>query len=156
MRCGTSRLLIPSRRSSGIKAYVLPRKEEFSTEEVAKNARISNQNQGIYIYRENRLIHGPDWLGMFSKEPHFSLLRVEFSFDHKLDEAFQIDIKKSQILLNEALYDHLRRFSTPPRRAAEQAYRKGTKAKRPLRQSLRTIVQIATLVRKRDRSIRLM
>jgi len=112
-----------------IKAYVLPRKEEFSTDEVAKNARISNQNQGIYIYRENRLIHGPDWLGMFSKEPHFSLLRVEFSFDHKLDEAFQIDIKKSQILLNEALYDHLVDFLTPPRRAAEQAYRKGTKAK---------------------------
>jgi hypothetical protein len=112
-----------------MKAFVLPRKEEFSTEEVAKKARISNPNQGVYIYRENRLIHGPDWLKMFTKEPHFSLLRVEFSFDHRLDEAFQIDIKKSQILLDEALYDHIVDFLTPPRRAAEEAYRKGTKAK---------------------------
>jgi hypothetical protein len=110
-------------------AHVLPRKEEFSTEAAAKDARISNQNQGVYIYRENRLIHGPDWLQMFSKEPHLSLLRVEFSFDHRLDEAFQIDIKKSQIILNEALYDHVLDFLTPPRRAAEEVYRKGTKAK---------------------------
>lgn len=112
-----------------MKAYVLPRKEEFSTEDAAKAARVSNANQGIYIYRENRLIHGPDWLKMFSKEPHFSLLRVEFSFDHLLDDAFQIDIKKSQIILNEALYDHILDFLTPPRRAAEEVYRKGRKAK---------------------------
>ena len=117
-----------SNASFDMKAYVLPRKEEFSTAEAAKMARVSNTNQGIYIYRENRLIHGPDWLKMFSKEPHISLLRVEFSFDHKLDEAFQIDIKKSQIILNESLYDHVLDFLTPPRRAAEEAYRKGTKA----------------------------
>jgi len=112
-----------------MKAFVLPRKEEFSSDEVGKAARITNANQGIFIYRENRLIHGPDWLRMFSKEPHFSLLRVEFSFDHLLDEAFQIDIKKSQIILNEALYDHILDFLTPARRAAEEVYRKGRKAK---------------------------
>lgn len=112
-----------------MKAYVLPRKEEFSTEEAAKAAHLGNQNQGIYIYRQDRLIHGPDWLKMFNKEPHFSLLRVEFSFDHLLDEAFQIDIKKSQILLNETLYDHILDFLSPARRAAEEVYRRGTRAK---------------------------
>ena len=112
-----------------MKAFVLPRKEEFSTEAAAKCARIGNQNQGIYIYRQDRLIHGPDWLKMFSKEPHFSLLRVEFSFDYMLDDAFQIDIKKSQIILNEALYDHILDFLTPARRAAEEVYRKGTRIK---------------------------
>ncbi len=111
-----------------LRAYVLPRGEEFSTEEAAKGARISNANQGVYVYRENRLIHGPDWLRMFSKEPHLSLLRVEFSFDHMLDDAFQIDIKKSQIILNEVLYDHILDFLSPPRRAAEDVYRKGRKA----------------------------
>ena len=38
--------------------------------------------QGFYVYRENRLIHYGDWLGLFINEPHGSLLRVEFSFDH--------------------------------------------------------------------------
>lgn len=113
-----------------IKAYVLPRKEEFSTPEAALNAKLSNDLQGFYIYRENRLIHYADWLGMFTKEPHGTLLRVEFSFDHKLDDAFQIDIKKSQISLNNALYDWLKdQFLPAPRRAADDRYRQGQKKK---------------------------
>lgn len=109
-----------------IRAFILPRKEEFSTSENRIAAKISNERQGVYVYRENRLIHGPDWLGMYKQEPHFSLLRVELSFDHKLDDAFQVDIKKSRILLNEQLYEWLRdTFLAAPRREAETRYRKG-------------------------------
>ena len=102
-----------------IRAVVLPRREEFESPAAAKAARLENQTQGIYVYRENRLIHPADWLGMFSKEPHFSLLRVEFSFDHHLDDAFQVDIKKSRILLKDELYNWvLSKFLPGPRRAA--------------------------------------
>lgn len=112
-----------------VRAFILPRKEEFATEEARSLARISNENQGVYVYRENRLIHGPDWMGMYKQEPHFSLMRVELSFDHTLDEAFQVDIKKSRILLNDALYDWLRdKFLAGPRREAEIRYRKGVAA----------------------------
>lgn len=113
-----------------IKAFILPRKEQFSSEAEQKKARLSNKMQGFYIYRENRLIHPADWLGMFSKEPHMSLLRVEFSFDHDMDDAFQVDIKKSKILLNEALYEWIRsKFITGPRNAAAERYRTGQKKK---------------------------
>src|SRR5580704_425126 len=113
-----------------IKAVVLPRREEFENPAAAKAARLENQTQGIYVYRENRLIHPADWLGMFSKEPHFSLLRVEFSFDHRLDGAFQVDIKKSRILLKDELYNWVfSKFLPGPRRAAEERYRKGEKKK---------------------------
>jgi hypothetical protein len=109
-----------------VKAFILPRKEEFSSEENRKAARIANERQGIYVYRENRLIHGPDWMGMFKQEPHSSLLRVELSFDHNLDESFQVDIKKSKIALDPGLYDFLReKFLAGPRREAERRYRKG-------------------------------
>jgi hypothetical protein len=109
-----------------VRAFVLPRREQFSSAEAAASARILTKNQGIYIYRENRLIHPADWLGMASKEPHFNLLRVEFSFDHRLDDAFQVDIKKSQILLNEALYEWVQnQFLPGPRNAAQERYRKG-------------------------------
>jgi len=108
-----------------IRAFILPRREQFSSDEIAKNARLTNSMQGIYIYRENRLIHFADWLGMFSKEPHLTLLRVEFSFDHALDEAFQVDIKKSRILLNDDLYNWiLTKFIPGPRNAANERYRK--------------------------------
>ena len=113
-----------------IRAVVLPRREEFDSPAAAKAARLENQTQGIYVYRENRLIHPADWLGMFSKEPHFRLLRVEFSFDHHLDDAFQVDIKKSRILLKDELYNWvLSKFLPGPRRAAEERYRKGEKKK---------------------------
>ena len=110
-----------------IKAYVVPRPEEFSSAEAAKKAKISNEYQGIYVYRENRLIQPATWMNMFRKEPHFTLLRVEFSFNHVLDLGFNVDIKKSRILLNETLFDWIQRWLTPPRNAAEQRYRKGQK-----------------------------
>lgn len=113
-----------------IRAFMIPRRDDFSTVAERDKARVSNDMQGFYVYRENRLIHSCDWLGMFSKEPHGSLLRVEFSFDHSLDEAFNVDIKKSRILLNEEIYSYVKDQIMPaPRRAAEDRYRKGTTKK---------------------------
>jgi hypothetical protein len=110
-----------------IRAFVLPRKEGFPSEDRWRNARLTNYNQGIYVYRENRLIHGPDWLGLFAKEPHLTLLRIEFSFDHRLDEAFQVDIKKSQVILDESIAAWVNDFLNPRRRSAEDLYRRGRK-----------------------------
>lgn len=109
-----------------IRAFVLPRKESVSADEW-KLARVATENQGIYVYRENRMMHGPDWLGLLSKEPHRNLLRVEFSFDHKLDEAFQVDIKKSQVILDDNLKDFVQEFLAPRIRVAEELYRRGRK-----------------------------
>lgn len=112
-----------------VRAFILPRKEEYKDQETQALAKISNERQGVYVYRENRLIHGPDWMGMYKQEPHYSLLRVELSFDHQLDDAFQVDIKKSRILLDESMFEWLRdRFLAGPRREAETRYRRGAAA----------------------------
>src|SRR5690606_18641908 len=109
-----------------VRAFILPRKEEYQDQATQALAKISNERQGVYVYRENRLIHGPDWMGMYKQEPHYNLLRVELSFDHKLDGAFQVDIKKSRILLDEAMFEWLRdKFLAGPRREAETRYRRG-------------------------------
>lgn len=113
-----------------IKSVLIPRKEEFSSAAAAERAMIQNSMQGFYIYRENRLIHYGDWMGMFINEPHGTLLRVELSFDHNLDKAFSIDIKKSRILLNEDIFDEIKNKILPaPRRAADERYRLGTQKK---------------------------
>lgn len=106
-----------------IAAYIIPKKGEYSSTEAERNARGSNDLQGIYVYRENRLIHYGDWFGYFHKEPHLSLLRVDFSFDYLLDELFSIDIKKSRILLIGALSRFIMDFLAAPRREAEKRYR---------------------------------
>ena len=109
-----------------VRAFILPRREEFPDDAQAREARLSPDLQGIYIYREGRLIHSADWLGMFRKEPHSNLLRVEFSFDHRLDDALQLDVRKSQIRLDDHLLRWLReQFLTAPRREADRRYRKG-------------------------------
>lgn len=113
-----------------VRAFVLPRRDEIVDEKMRERAQITNLNQGVYVYRENRLIHDASWLGMYVKEPHGSLLRVEFSFDHQLDDVFQVDIKKSQILLNRVLYGWLKdQFLPAPRRQADRVYRDGMKKK---------------------------
>lgn len=109
-----------------VRAFILPRREEFPDDKLASSALLSNERQGIYIYRENRLIHDADWLGLYQKEPHLTLLRVEFSFDHNLDDAFHLDIKKSQIILNEDLASWLQsEFLPAPRREANRRSREG-------------------------------
>ena len=111
-----------------IKGYVLPRTEQFSTPEKAQRAEIKNDNQGIYIYRENRLIDGPHWMELVQKEPHYSLARLELSFSHDLDEAFKGDIKKSRISLNPAIVSLLEeKIIGQVRNLANQRYREGRK-----------------------------
>lgn len=114
-----------------MRAFVLPRKAEMNArfgEQASQDARLFNKNQGIYVYRENRLIHGPDWLGFWIQEPHSTLARVELDFDHKLDNAFQIDVKKSRIVPDQALGKRLMDAITPARNEAQNRYRASRKA----------------------------
>ena len=107
-------------------AYILPRREEFPDSDIAKAAKISTTFQGLYLYRNNRLIHYADWLGIVDKEPHSSLLRVECSFDQNLDEVLDLDLKKSRVLLNDDIVDWFKNeFIQSPRREANKRYRKG-------------------------------
>ncbi len=106
-----------------IAAYIIPKKGEFSSIEAEREARGSNDFQGIYVYRENRLIHSGDWFGLLKKEPHFSLLRIDFSFDYNMDELLSVDIKKSRILLIGELASYILHFLGAPRREAEKRYR---------------------------------
>ena len=109
-----------------IRAFILPRRADFPSDDRAKAAKLGSNRQGMYVYREQRLIHAGSWLKMFKAEPHLSLLRVEFSFDHRLDQAFHLDVKKSQIQLNDDLLKWLRdSFLPAPRREANRRYRYG-------------------------------
>lgn len=108
-----------------VDAWVLPRREFFSTQESYTEARIKNSMEGFYVYRENRLIYHGDWLGIYTPDPHFSLLRVDLSFDASFDDFFKVDIKKSTVTLNDELSKIYESFLKAPRKVAEDRYRKG-------------------------------
>lgn len=114
-----------------IRAFTLPRKNELQAlmgASAPDDARLEGKYQGVYVYRENRMIHGPDWLGIWAQEPHQTLCRVELSFGYALDEAFQIDIKKSKISIDPNLEDIVKQVLAGPRRDANDRYREGRSA----------------------------
>lgn len=117
-----------SEEELSIRAFTLPRKNELQAilgPNAPDEARLEGKYQGVYVYRENRMIHGPDWLGIWAQEPHQTLCRVELSFGFPLDEAFQIDIKKSKISVDPNLEDSIKQLLSGPRRDANDRYRKG-------------------------------
>lgn len=111
-----------------MKAWILPHRSDMTKDEENEFARISSKAQGFYVYREGRLIQDGGWMDVFlAPDPHTSLLRVEFDFGHKLDEAFRIDVKKSRILFHPELEDCLRELLRPVYREADARYRRKTR-----------------------------
>ena len=114
-----------SEEVANIRAWILPHRSDMTKEEERLHARISNRAQGFYVYREGRLIQDGSWMDVFgAPEPHTSLLRIEFDFDHELDDAFRIDVKKSRILFHPDLEDGLRELLQPIYREAGSRYRR--------------------------------
>lgn len=108
-----------------MKAWLLPHRLDMTKDEEKQHARITNRSQGFYVYREGRLIQDGGWLDVFGvPEPHYSLLRIEFDFGHRLDDAFRIDVKKSRILFHPELADGLRKLLLPVYREAGMRYRR--------------------------------
>ncbi|MGO4604629.1 ATP-binding protein [Terrabacter sp. 2YAF2] len=108
-----------------LRAFILPRKDEISDLDVWKEARISLNLQGIYLYREDRLIDGPSWLGTGAAETHINNLRVELTFDALLDGVFGVGIKKSGVHIDGALIEVLMDLLAPIRREADKRSRVG-------------------------------
>jgi len=109
-----------------VNVYILPNKNTLTNEE-ATRMRYSLDNQGFHVFREGRMIFSGGWPNrLFVKDPHLNLIRVEFAFDHHLDDIFQIDIKKSRIDFPKTLQEELKKIITPPRREAQKRYRTGS------------------------------
>ncbi len=114
---------------ANIKAWILPHRSDMTKDEARDHARISNRAQGFYVFREGRLIQDGGWMDVFgSPEPHTSLLRIEFDFGHRLDDAFRIDVKKSRILFHRDLEDGLKELLQPIYREAGNRYRRTSRA----------------------------
>lgn len=81
-----------------IKGFVLPHRAKLNSEEYnyGKGPKDSwTAQQGFYVYRSRRLIVAGDWLGLFKKEVHYDLCRIQINLPNDVDADWQIDIKKS-------------------------------------------------------------
>ncbi len=127
----TSKIL---KENIDVRAYLLPRDKDVKDDEKRARLKIGNENQGIYVFREDRLLSLPTLLGL-QKEPHGSLFRAEINIAPALDSFFEVDIKKSRIVTPPEIKNDLlggggrAGVLAATRRAADKAYR-GPKQKK--------------------------
>lgn len=108
-----------------MRGFVLPHKSKLTEEEFRKNEGPNgwNDQQGFYIYRNERLLLAGEWLGMFRKEEHYKLARIMIDLPNDLDAEWQIDIKKSVARPPLGLRDQLKAYATKVRAQAVEVYR---------------------------------
>jgi len=108
-----------------MRGFVLPHKSKLTEEEFRKNEGPNgwNDQQGFYIYRNERLLLAGEWLGMFRKEEHYKLARIQVDLPNDLDAEWQIDIKKSIARPPLILRDQLKAYASKVRSQAVEVYR---------------------------------
>ncbi|MCP3941445.1 MAG: ATP-binding protein [Desulfobacteraceae bacterium] len=81
-----------------IQPYILPHHSKLSNQERDYYNNRSNflNNQGVYVYRNYRLMAWGDWFRLIAKGEPTKLARVRIDFPTALDEYWTIDIKKSR------------------------------------------------------------
>lgn len=95
-----------------IQPYVLPHKTKFkSPEEYDRAAGFKkwSRHQGIYLYRNRRLIIYGDWFDIVRKEPAYNLARIRIDISSDADVDWKIDIKKSHATIPSYLRDRVER-----------------------------------------------
>ena len=109
-----------------ITPYVLPHQSKIPSEIHRRAAGPAgwNAQQGLYIYRNERLLVPGDWLGLgFQKEEHHKLARIQVDLPNSLDSDWQIDVKKSRARPPGPLRADLKRIAKATRERAVQIYR---------------------------------
>lgn len=107
--------------------FVLPARDRFSSSEEFE--RMSgplkwNRQQGLYIYRANRIVQHGGWSGIRAVDEHTKLARASIDFDTDLDEAFQINVAKMRVALPPTLRQMLERPVHELCVRADDAYRR--------------------------------
>lgn len=96
---------------------------EAKDPERRKRYRYSLTNQGIYVFREQRLIMSGETLGIFAKDFHYNSFRAEIEFGEDADELFAVKIDKAAIVLPQASIDRIGKALKPALAASNSMWR---------------------------------
>lgn len=119
-------------------AFLLPSEEELNqhhAEEGVEAVRRAhdtiglygkrNDTQGLFIYRNDRLIKWGGWHQMWAtNDEKTKLARVVVNFDSSLDEPFAINISKQIVQLPQVLQVELKQLADLARKDSQKKYRK--------------------------------
>jgi hypothetical protein len=109
-----------------VKPYVLPHQSAFKTTAEHKRAgglKGWNAQQGFYVYRNNRLLVSGSWLNLgIRQEEHYKLARIALDISNRLDDVWEIDVRKSQAVPPVSIKADLKRIANRIRKQAKEVY----------------------------------
>lgn len=114
-----------------IEGFVLPSRsidecKKGLTRWTTKNRSLMDM-EGIYIYRENRIICHGGWNGLIKKAPRLQLARLRVEIGNSVDDRLHLNVAKSQIVipydLKKAFEDYIEELRI---QAEREFYNRGT------------------------------
>ena len=103
--------LMLRRRKVMIQCHTLPHHRKMTQEEYEDLGGPDGhlKSQGLYVYRENRLIIAGGWLGLARQEELTKLCRISVEIPNSMDAEWKIDVKKASAQLPPLVREHLKR-----------------------------------------------
>ncbi len=108
--------------------YVLPHRSAFSSAEAFERMagpRKWNRQQGLYVYRGERLVHHGGWSGLRAIDEHTKYARASLDFSPELDDAFRVNVAKMRISIPPEVRTQLTTPVSELCQAAMARYRRG-------------------------------
>jgi len=124
-------ILIPLSFGEGIynvklEPYILPPLSLYSSTRAhlkASGPEKWNKQQGLYIYRSNRIIQAGGWSGLRTSDEHTKLVRMAVLIPSQLDELFQVNVAKKHLTLPRELRSVLLKEIQPIIHRGQEVYR---------------------------------
>ena len=107
-----------------IKVHILPHHSNLSQSEIDEFGGMQEiyKGQGLYIYRENRLIIAGGWMGLSRTYQLGELARIEINIPSGLDDEWSTDVKKSSLQLPQKKKNRLKKLIQEPIKRSKRAY----------------------------------
>ncbi|HYF80531.1 MAG TPA: ATP-binding protein [Symbiobacteriaceae bacterium] len=125
-----------------VQPYILPHESQFSSMQSFKAAagpKKWNNQQGFYIYRNDRMLQSGGWNRIRATDEHIKLARIAVDFPPSADTALKINISKMGIIFPPEVRDELTEIVRETARKAEGAYRRKEKGAGGTKSSTRTV-----------------
>jgi anti-sigma regulatory factor (Ser/Thr protein kinase) len=109
-----------------IRPFILPNQVQFSSPEAhatASGPRKWNRQQGLYIYRRDRLIQSGGWNRLRTADEHSKLARIAVDIPPAADGAFRTSVSKMVVSLPAEVRPELRTLVSGVVGQAQEAYR---------------------------------
>jgi hypothetical protein len=110
----------------GVRPYILPNQVQFSSPEAharAAGPKRWNRQQGLYIYRRDRLIQSGGWNRLRTADEHSKLARIVVNIPPAGDALFRTNVSKMNVILPAELRPALRALASGVVGQAQDAYR---------------------------------